>query len=105
MSLEIPHPFPYNGVGKAGGMNVTNTLSDLVMSLQGHVDQARMRRLREYSQALIEPLEEHMNETYPDGRPLVTAQEGVFVLTAAALYLHGKYGGAAKVITRRSRQQ
>lgn len=86
-------------------MNVTSALGDLVMSLQAHVDQSRMRRLRAYSQALIEPLEEHMEETYPDGRPLITVPEAVFVLAAATLYVHGHYGGAAKTIVRKARKQ
>lgn len=84
-------------------MNVTNTLGDLVTHLQGHVDEVRMRRLRAYAQALIEPLEEHMQDTYPDGRPLINVPEAVFVLAAATLYVHGHYGGAAKVITRKAR--
>ena len=60
------------------------------------VPEARLRRLREYSQALLEPLLEHLKDqtyeeegiTYP--APLA-AHELVSILQSAALYTHMLY--------------
>lgn len=66
---------------------ITAILNNAVIFQQDairNLSAARATRLKEYSAALIEPVYEHMEED------LLTPQEAVFILSAAALILHMK---------------
>jgi len=50
----------------------------------GEIQERRLRGLKEYTKAVLEPLEEHVDEN------LLTVEELVFVLLAAALFVQSK---------------
>jgi hypothetical protein len=56
-----------------------NTALMTQASKVGRISEPRMRRLREYTEALLEPVREHL------GEELLRPEELVFVLTTAAL--------------------
>lgn len=62
------------------------------LNLQGkRISETRLRKLRAYAQALVEPLEDHVNGgTDDDGpfEPCIKYEEVVAILVSAALFVH-----------------
>ncbi len=75
-------------------MALNNAVTASLRPVGREIAETRLRRLREYAQALIAPLTEHMVEqTYTDEAGTVWAaplapEEVVAILSCAALFMH-----------------
>lgn len=70
------------------GVALNNAVVHAMNPTSGEIVDPRLRRLRNYTQAVVEPLIEHTQELTPEGASLLEPEELVAVLVSSALFVH-----------------
>lgn len=86
-----------NKKGLFTAREIADSASNLVVrglkpvSLGDEIPEARLRKLRAYSQAALAPMLKHMEEETEAGKTLIAPEELVMVLATAALFVQLRY--------------
>lgn len=70
------------------GVALNNAVVHAMTPTSGELSPERLRRLRNYTQAVVEPLIQHTQEISAEGRPLLEPEELTAVLVSSALFVH-----------------
>jgi hypothetical protein len=70
------------------GVALNNAVVHAMTPTSGEIPPDRLRRLRNYTQAIVDPLIQHTQEISAEGRPLLEPEELTAVLVTSALFVH-----------------